>query len=601
MDDPARFLARCPPFDGLAADDLARIAAQADERHVPVGARVLVEDGPPGTALFVIRSGAMELHRGEQVVDVIGPGEVFGHPTLVTGRAPAFTVRCREEAVLYAIPREAALEVLESRRGLEFVAETLRERLTHTVQAICATPSTRAVHLASLIRRAPVFVDPETTVTETAKLMSEELVKAVLIVSPRGLGMVTEGDLRDRVLAAGISPETPVGRIMTTPLRTMREDRLAIEAAIEMMRLGINHMPVVDARGKVVGVISSGSLMRLDALSPFALAWSFSTAKSEDEVVRVAGHIPGLFLSLLDTHLEAGDICRVLTVQHDAATTRLLQLAFERHGPPPVSYSWLALGSVARWELTLTSDQDNALAYEGHDDPAVDGYFAAVAAEVTTGLEHCGYPADVSGVMANDSRWRKSAATWMAIFEDCLDKPDSSNLVRAAISFDLRAVAGDLDFVGPLAQLLRQAPEHPGFLVRLGRTVTAVPSPLGFRQRLVGPLDVKKSAALPVENLARFYALSNRVVVSSTLDRLAALEGMGAVTDSTVKSLREAYLIALKVRLRHHAEAVRAGRAPDNVVDSDTLAPLAKQDLQAALRAILAAQRQLANYVPLGM
>jgi CBS domain-containing protein len=137
--------------------------------------------------------------------------------------------------------------------------------------------------------------------------------------------------------------------------------------------------------------------------------------------------------------------------------------------------------------------------------------------------------------------------------------------------------------------------------MRLARTVTDVHSPLGFRQRLIGPIDLKKGAALPIENLARFHGLSNRVTVSATLDRLAAIEGLGALSSETVKSLQEAFTIIWDLRLEQHAAAIAQGRAPDNVVDTDRLPPLARLDLQAALRAVAAAQKQLSHYAPLGM
>jgi len=597
----SRFLSQFPPFDELDAVQLERVAEAVTERAVTRGTSVLVEDGPPGESLFVVHSGSMELLRSEQVVDVVTPGEVFGHPTLLTGKPPAFTVRCREDAVLYVIPRDVALDVLSSESGVAFVAQTLGDRLRRAVRTARAARETRAVHVSSLIRRPPVFVEPGASIRDAAKLMSEELVRSVLVLTPGGLGIVTEGDLRDRVVAAGLSPDAPVSSIMTTPARTMRGDRLAPEAAVEMLNAGINHMPVVDARGEVLGVISSGSLMMLDALSPFALAWSMSKAGTEEEVVTLARRVPELFLSLLDASLEASDISRILTVQNDTAVTRLLKLAIERHGPPPVPYAWLALGGVARSETTLASDQDNALAYADPDDPAVDAYFERVASQVNEGLARCGCGFDASEVLARNRLWRKSLSQWTEVFADCLAHPGDSNLVRAVIAFDFRQVIGDLDAVSPLVEVLRRAPEHPGFIARLARTVTSIRSPLGFRQRLIGPVDVKKSAALPIENLARFHGLLNRVTVSGTLDRLAAVEGLGALSVETATSLQEAFVIIWNFRLRHHATAIEEGRTPDNIVDTDRLAPLARLDLQAALRAVAAAQRPLSIYIRQGM
>ncbi|HJW74846.1 MAG TPA: putative nucleotidyltransferase substrate binding domain-containing protein, partial [Thermoleophilia bacterium] len=121
----------------------------------------------------------------------------------------------------------------------------------------------------------------------------------------------------------------------------------------------------------------------------------------------------------------------------------------------------------------------------------------------------------------------------------------------------------------------------------------------GHRHRLVGPVDIKKGAARPMANLARFHALANGLTVSATLDRLAAVEELGVLDDETAAGLREAFTTVSRVRLEHHAAAFGAGRTPDDVVDPDELPPLARLDLQAALRAIAAAQKQLSHHEPL--
>jgi CBS domain-containing protein len=601
-EEAARFLARYPPFNTLPRKEVRHIAEAVVQRHVQPGEVVLVQNGPPARYFFVIRDGSLDLVNNETVVDVMASGETFGHATLLTEHAPAFTVRAREEAILYLIPRAVALELLGTPAGVTYIADTLSDRRVRTMRAFVGTPQVRTVPVASLIRRPPVFCDLDTSVREAARLMSQEVVTALLVRARGGLGIVTDADLRDKVLAPGLSPETPVSAIMTRPVRTIGADSLATEASIEMMASGVNHLVVVGPGGAVLGVISAGSLMTPDALSPFALRWSISTAGDKEELVAVAARLPELFVALFAAHLEARDISRVLSLQQDAISTRLLELSERRHGPPPLPYAWLTLGSAARGELTLASDQENALAYADSDDPEVDAYFARLAQEVNAGLVACGFVPDESEVMARNRTWRLSQSAWQAVFGDCLEHPGRSNLVRAAIAFDFRQLAGDLDVVPALVALLREAPAHPGFLARLARTATDVRSPLvGLRQRLVGPLDIKKSAALPITNLARFHALANGVTVPATLDRLLAVEELAALDAETATALQEAFTIVSHVRLEHHAVAIREGKRPHNAVDPNTLTPLARLDLQAALRVVVAAQKQLSHYVPLGM
>jgi len=76
----------------------------------------------------------------------------------------------------------------------------------------------------------------------------------------------------------------------------------------------------------------------------------------------------------------------------DAITTRLIQLAENELGPPPVPYAWLAAGSQGRNEQTVQSDQDNCLLFSDRFNEKRDGwYFKAFSKIVNDGLNQCGY------------------------------------------------------------------------------------------------------------------------------------------------------------------------------------------------------------------
>ncbi len=589
----ARFLSHYPPFDQMDRAELERVAAVAVEHRAAAGEAVLVENGATGTYLYVVRDGTMELDHNGNVVDVVTRGQVFGHPTLVTGLAPEFTVRAREDTVLYLIPRDVALSILSSPEGVTFVAQTLRERIIRAAQAMRSLPDARTVRVTSLVRRGPVYCQPSTTVREAARLMSDERVTAVLVRSRRGLGIVTDSDLRKKVLAGGLPRDTPVSSIMTLPVRTVADDVLAPEAGVEMLEEGVSHLPVVDKRGHVLGIVSAASLMSLDAISPFALRRSIAAAHDEDELAEAAAELPRLFVALLDARLDASGLTRVITLLSDTMTTRLLDFAFERHGRPPVAFAWLALGSSARHELTLASDQDNALAYDDTKDPEIDAYFKLVGEVVNSGLARCGFSLDESGVLASDAHWRLTQSEWLAVFRRCLGVFDWKNLLRASIAFDFRQVAGDLSITAPLSDLLRTAPRHGGFLSGLAYMASQIRSPLGFRQRLTGPIDIKKSGLLPVENLARFYAFARGISAGTTVERLISVRDARSGSQENAQALLEAFASMSQVRLDQHARLIEEGRQPHNVIDTVTLSPLTRVSVQEALRVVAAAQKLL--------
>ncbi len=430
--------------------------------------------------------------------------------------------------------------------------------------------------------------------------MMDEQRSAILVDAGGRLGIVTDADMRDKVVVGGVSPEAPVSAIMTTPVHTIGAEALAPEASIAMMVAGVNHLPVLDESGAVVGILSASNLMTLEARSPFALRRSIHTARTEEEVDRAAADIPSLFLGLLDAHLDAPSLTRVLTVLSDTITARLLELSMERHGQPPVPFAWLTFGSGARSELTMASDQDNGLAYADTDDPAADDYFFYLARDVNAGLARCGFAADPHGVLARNRQWRMSLSAWCQVFADCLEGNDLERMARASVAFDYRQVAGELQVDLALTDIIRQAPEHKRFLSGLRQLGFRVRPALSFWGRLEGGLDIKKDGLVPLQNLARYWAFSRGITAQNTLERLVAIaeaEGRDPMSESD-RSLREAFISMSHLQLRHHAYALRHGSKPDNVIDASTLRPLDHANLQEALRLVASEQKRFPR-VPL--
>ena len=344
-------------------------------------------------------------------------GELLGYPSLLTGTAPAFTVRARTDCALYCIPGDIGVELLSREDGVRWLAASQRDSLLYAARSLSPLPEVHTLPVTAVVRGEPLLCDPDTTISEAAKIMTAEGRSAILVRARDGLGIVTDADLRTRVLVGGASGDAPVSAIMSAPAHTIGADTLAAEASIAMLTSGVSHLPVLSDNGTVVGIVTAGDLMSLDARSPFALRRSLQWARDEDELVAAATDMPKLFVDLLDARLDVMTLARVLTVLHDSLTARLIELAVRRHGEPPVEYAWLAFGSAARNELTLASDQDNGLAYADTDDPAVDDYFRRVAEEVNGGLSRCRFKPDANSVLASIPQWRMTLKGWKEVFQ----------------------------------------------------------------------------------------------------------------------------------------------------------------------------------------
>jgi CBS domain-containing protein len=555
--------------------------------------------------MYVVRTGAMDLVHEDQVVDTLEPGECFGHPSLLSGRAPAFTVTAHEDSTALFIPREPALRILGHPAGAAYVASSLRERLVRTGETVHALPDLSLMRLSSLVDREPLVLEPEMSLRDVARAMTDAGRPAALVSLDGGMGLVTDAGLREQGLAADRSPEDPVRTIaQKEPLRAPADHTVG-EVLVDLLEAQRRDVCVTDRNGRIVGLLGIEDLAGGEH-SSFAIRRELAEAPDlEALVATVTDGLPRLLTSLLSAGLAPLDITRVLAAESDVVTMRLLDFSFERHGQAPVAWAWLALGSVARREMTLASDQDNAFAYaDDAGDEAVE-FFARVATDVNDGLARCGFGEDNAEVLARSPRWRMSAGEWRDELQACLEHPDRSHLVRAAVTFDFRHVGGGLEIVPSLVEVLRSAREYPDFLGRLARTVTDWPVPLKRRGKFdtdeEGRINLKKGGALPVANLARFYAISSGITTSGTLARLLAAEDTGHLDAVQATNLREAFSLVARIRLEHHAACLRAGSPLDNLVDPEGLPELQRATLREALQEVAEQQKKMSAYAPIGV
>jgi CBS domain-containing protein len=551
----------------------------------------------------VILTGSMDLRHEGEVIQALGPGECFGHPSLLSGMAPAFTVRAREPSTCGLLSARDARRLLGTEAGAAYVAQTMRVRLTrtgHTVHGLLDVGTTPV----SAIMRPPAFCEADLPAREAARRLGDADTSALLVRLADGeLAILTDAEVRAAAADGGGALDGSAAAIARAPVPAVPVGQLAIEATVDMLAAGVEHLAVLDGT-RPCGILGASDLLGLDARSPIALRHTILGAADEQVLMRATSHQPHLFLALVRAGVPPRDLGRVLSLQHDAVVTRLVDFSISAHGPAPVPWAWLDLGSAARREFTLASDQDNALAYAAPavgDEQRVDDYFARLGADVNDGLARCGIGVDDNGVLARNRLWRMSRGDWLGTFDECLQIPDESHLIRATVAFDFRTAGGSLSITAALSERMRGARQHPEFMRLVARTAAGYPVALGFRGQLAvqhegdGPkrLDLKRGAIIPLVNLVRYHALANGVTISPTIDRIEAVASAGGLDRSLADALLEAFAVITRLRFQHHAALIADGAPLENLVDPGELTPIARGELREALHVVRRAQRRL--------
>jgi CBS domain-containing protein len=116
-----------------------------------------------------------------------------------------------------------------------------------------------------------VFVDPDSSVSDALALMRRRYIHSLIVQKSQNntdYGIVTSTDINDKIVALDCNPSTlKVRDIMTSPIATVNADQTLKECALTMKEMKIHHLPVVDAGGNLIGMISAtGFLVAAEAM-----------------------------------------------------------------------------------------------------------------------------------------------------------------------------------------------------------------------------------------------------------------------------------------------------------------------------------------------
>jgi len=602
--DIAGFLAQHPPFLGLDDDRLARLASSVQVEFFPSGTTILEPSDEPASFLYVVRKGAVEILEDGRIRDLIGEGEAFGELSIATGLKPVATVRASEDTICYLIPRTVAEELLLSGSGARYLASVARRTLGPGLTRVEGPDMLATV--GAQVRRSLVTVAPDATVAQAAETMTEHRVSSLLIpLGDGGWGIVTDRDLRTRVLASGRSPDAAVTQVMTTPIHAVPAATRVAEVLLSMLERGIHHLPVTDGSGQVIGMVTDTDLMGLARQSPFAIRSTIERADTA-AAVSAARELPTAVVALVQSNVDPVDVGHVVAVTIDALTRRLLELGVARLGDSPAPWAWFALGSEARREQALYTDQDHALALEpGDRDVAeIDPYFAELAHDVTSGLADAGIHRCRGDAMAEHPALRRPLDVWVESFRGWMQDSGAEGSILSSIVFDYRQIAGPLVAEPALDAVVRTAPTaYPGFVRHLARRALDTKPPTGFFRDLVveakgrhaGRLDIKHGGITLVTNLARAYDIRAGRTEKGTLARLRAAAASNEISESSREALEETFRLLWSIRLEHQTEQQQRGMQPDDFVDPKQLGPVRRRALKEAFRIITMEQRTLAT------
>lgn len=584
----------------MSDEELQQLVARAAVADFAAGATVADYTTPAPDGVWMVLDGRVDLQAGDGTpLDTVEPGGIFGYTPLLTGGGMDFVARTALPSRLIRLPDAAVREQFATPPGLAYLASTAFPTAGGDRPAMAAVADASPV--ADLVHGDVLTVEPDASVRDAVIAMTDRHVSYALIRLPDGgIGIFTDRDLRTRVVAAGLPVDVPISSVMSAPARSVTVDMTAEAVLMDMLECGLRHMPVLTARGEVVGVLEDADLLAASARRSFLLRRGIGVASDAAELIGIGSGIRSLAADLFRNGTKASATSGIVSVVIDALVRKALSLALVEAGRPfGDAFAWLSLGSVARREAMPSSDVDSALSWrDDHDDQA--GELRAVARRAHDILDACGLPSDSNGAVAYSPAFSRSRSQWSSAAIGWLDDPlRDRGLILSSLLIDGRVVWGDSALNGVPAAYRRMRHDHPNAL-RL-QLLNALSDRVRARSlrdvlsRRGGTFDLKSHAVTPLVNLARWGGLVADVGSATTPVRLRAAAAAGAISESDATTLGEVFVMVQRLRMAHQVDQLAAGHTPGDVVTMSELSPLNRSLLNDGLREIASVQRRVRN------
>ncbi len=613
LEDVINFLKKHPPFQFLDEATLGSVAGSVSMEFYPRDTAILKQGGPASDSLRIIKKGGVKIlmrsDAGEDVViDYRGEGENFGFLSMIGRDRGRTTVVSIDDTICYLLRKEKVMKLLETSPAFNeyymsylsrYVDRTFREMQN---KSLFYGSSDRFLFTtaAGTIASAPVTVGEETSIREAAEVMSSRRISSLIIVNGGNLpvGIVTDKDLREKVVAKGRSVSEPVKNIMTISLIRVDAADSCFEAVLKMIKYRIHHMLVIED-GALRGIMTNHDLMLLQGTSPLSFANDIENQQTVDGLISVSGKINNIVGLLLKEGARASNITKIITEINDRLVKRVLEIGERKYGQPPVPYCWIALGSEGRREQTFKTDQDNAIIYADptnrEEEVATQEYFSAFTSFTGESLLRIGFPLCPADYMASNPRWCQPLRVWKKYFSTWISEPTPDAILKSLIFFDFRPLHGKFRLAEELRDSFTALMESEGiFSGHMANAIMQNTPPIGFLKSFVveksgehkDKFHLKVKGLTPLVDALRLFALEKGIRETSTLGRIHALKDRHATVKEYAEGLEQAFEFIMLLRIHHQFEQIKEGTKPDNFINPNSLSNLEKKTLKEAFHLI---------------
>jgi len=564
--------------------------------------------------IYILKEGTAERFYEaidkNMITDALHKGEIFGGISILLNESVAIrSLEIQDNTSFYTFPKNVFISLCDKYEDFKYYFTNIfgKRMLDKTYSSLIAKKSSDKEQslqffsnsISSVIRRNVLFCSANNSIKDAAILMKQHRCGSILIKQEgRFIGITTDQDFRNKVVADELKISNPISDIMSSPLISIQEHSTVFEAFIKIVKAEIKHLAVINNENDAIGVISNSDLINAQGKLPFLFIKEINKAVSYKEISKKQKQLPQSISTLINEGAKAQNINNFVTAITDAILEKLITFAIDELGPPPVKFAFMVMGSEGRKEQTLKTDQDNAIIFEDVNEEeleSVNAYFLKLGEHVCNMLDKTGYDFCKGNIMAKNPKWCQPVSIWKKYFKEWIYNASPEALLQISIFFDFRLGYGDSNLVNELREYLFDILGNgKGFFRYMAANTTHFRLPIGFFGNFIveskgefkNTFDIKKPMMLVVD-FARIYALQNKISATNTMERLELLYKKNVISESDYNDISHSYSYMMNLRFINQINGIiNKGEEPNNNINPKKLSRIEQQTLKEIFKKI---------------
>lgn len=442
------------------------------------------------------------------------------------------------------------------------------------------TLNKNARRLGSIVFRRLVWATPNTSIKDAANLMHKEEVSSVVVMENGvPLGIMTDSDLR-RIIAEGFDANLSLRDFLKNKpkklqsLVTVDIEESLNDALSKMLEHRIKHAVVLES-GRPVGVVTIGDLAY--SMSPLYLHYLIRLRKAKDlgEIREIISQFKD---DLFKEAVKFSKNPEIVSTSYffetiSCVADTALKVIVDTMGGFPENLVYAATGSWGRREQFPLTDRDTFAIYresraKNNETMSIKDFID----DLEDRLDDAGFPPCKHGYTARNLIFEFDEL--LKLIDVWAEDPQKFS-VNISLLADARALLGNSEMLDKAKErLVTRLYRNRLFLIqsliyRPAKTMFGIPRPFNFKSKALAPLEY------PI----RALAITNKILTTSTKDRIASLSENKVISEELGKTLLQTYNIVMRFKIMTHVRS-------QSELDPSSLTPVERNLLKSSISSI---------------